>query len=210
MPTRNRAAYVGRAVESYSTQTYPNRELIIVDNGQDGTEHLLPQDPTIHYSQVEGTKTTGEMRNLCVERSSGEIICHFDSDDWSAPGRVADQVARLGATGIVTGYSSMYFYDERDGKCYLWAKEGKFALGTSLCYRRSWWMTHPFQLMNVGEDFRFFQSALREANNLVITDPCAKWMVARVHDQQTSKKLLHQPRYQPVARQSLPAAFPCV
>lgn len=214
LPTKNRAAYISQAIQSYQSQTYPAKELIILDNGHDDTASLVPVDPSIRYQRVPGSKTTGEMRNLCAKLAQGEIFCHFDSDDWSAPERVSDQVARLGTFGVVTGYHAMLFYDERDGRCYLWQMPYvptriRFALGTSLCYRRAWWEHHPFLPLQVGEDNRFFQQAQRVAYRLVTTVAAGALMVARVHDQQTSRKSLTKTSYAPMPPTCLPPAFPC-
>lgn len=178
----------------------------------DNTESLIPMDPTIKYFRAVGGLTTGDMRNVCAQYARGTIICHFDSDDWSAPERVTDQVTRLGEHGVVTGYNSMLFYDMRDGRCYRWHFSQapiRYVLGTSLCYRREWWRHHPFPSVSVGEDIRFFTQAQREANRLVLSSPAEGMMVARVHDYQTCRKSLNKTSYMPMPKQALPQAFPC-
>lgn len=208
LPTKNRAAYIPQAIHSYQSQTYPTKELIILDNGTDETETLIPPDPSISYTRISGDHTTGEMRNLCARLAKGEVIAHFDSDDWSAPTRLVDQVHRLGPWGVLTGYNTLLFYDDRDKKCYFWKGISiPFALGTSLCYRKDWWMTHPFLPMQVGEDLKFFQEAMRGAGRYVHTVPGGQMMVARVHDHQTSRKALTSERYCPIAYTELPEAF---
>lgn len=212
LPTRNRAAFIPQAIRCYQSQTYPHKELVIVDQGDDATATLLPPDASIRYVRASGHLTTGDMRNLCATHARGQFICHFDSDDWSAPGRVTDQVTRLGTFGVLTGYHSMFFYDERDGHCYHWQIHGTpitYALGTSLCYTRDWWRKHPFLSIRIGEDVRFFQRACVEARRFVQTAPAGKLMVARVHNHQTSRKSLSPQSYQPVLPQMLPEAFPC-
>jgi glycosyltransferase involved in cell wall biosynthesis len=210
LPTCNRARLIPRAIHSYQSQTYPHRELIVLDNGCDGTERLIPSQPDITYRRIIGHRTTGEMRNLCAERAQGEIICHFDSDDWSAPERVADQVERLAQSdGVLTGYKSMLFYDERVGQVYQWAwyNGPPFALGTSLCYTKLFWMAYKFLHIRVGEDFRFTQTALRQFPGRVTTVHGQQMMVALLHDQQTSFKNLASPNYQKAGLQVLPQAF---
>lgn len=209
MPTRNRAQYIPAAIRSYRAQTYLQRELLILDNGETSLRPLIPYHPTIRYERITGDHSTGDMRNLAVDRAKGEIICHWDDDDWSHPTRIADQLLRL-SIGTITGYSQMFFYDERDQKCYHWYMNPLYALGTSFCYRKSWWSQgHHFKEIPVGEDALFFQEACREAPTPVQVIPGLGMMVARVHDQQTSKKLLHQPAYHPVPISKLPMGFPC-
>jgi Glycosyltransferases involved in cell wall biogenesis len=213
LPTKDRAAFIPYAIQSYQSQTYPAKELIIVDNGDDSTEAMVQIHASVdvRYYRVTGTRTTGEMRNLCAKYAYGEFICHFDSDDWSAPERVSDQVARLGEFGVVTGYNAMLFYDERDGQCYQWrlSPPTVYVLGTSLCYRREWWRHHPFKSIRIGEDLRFFQQAWQEAHRLVPTASAGQLMVARVHAHQTSRKSLTRRSYQPVSNTLLPQGFPC-
>ena len=211
LPTKNRAAYIPHAIRCFQSQTYPKKELIIVDNGNDDTAYLIPADPNIKYVPVMGEHRTGDMRNLCVRHATGDVICHFDSDDWSAPDRVTDQVTRLGTFGVVTGYHSMLFYDQRDGVCYFWQLRHasvQYVLGTSLCYRREWWRHHPFESLQIGEDIRFYRQALREAHRLVPIAPARQLMVARVHDQQTCPKSLGGTSYQRMPPTALPKEFP--
>jgi hypothetical protein len=106
----------------------------------------------------------------------------------------------------------MLFYDARDEQCYLWQwphSPIQYVLGTSLCYRRDWWMKHPFTAIRVGEDMRFFQQAQRHAYLQVSMASAGVLMVARVHDHQTSRKSLNRTVYRPLPIASLPKAFPC-
>jgi hypothetical protein len=108
---------------------------------------------------------------------------HWDDDDFSAPTRIEDQVKRLIATGApITGYRSMVFVDS-SGQRWFYDGAEKYALGTSLCYRRPWWQMHPFGDMNEGED-----------NDMVYHSPkiicvaAGDLMFARIHSGNTSVK----------------------
>src|SRR5512146_1559944 len=195
LPTRNRAAFIGMAIESYQSQTYPVRELIVLDNGDDETESLIPADSSIRYVKICGQKNTGQMRNACNELARGEIICHFDSDDWSAPERIADQVQRLAESGCpVTGYHSLLFCDASGRGYEFRAQPNRYVCGTTLCYLKSWWAGHRFPPICKGEDTAFVRDAAhfrRTAKGLaraLISAEVRGMMVARVHDSNTSPK----------------------
>ena len=147
-----RAAMKERAIRSYESQTYENRELIV----------------------YEGTGRIGALRNAANALSHGSIICHFDEDDWSAPQRVAEQVALLESTGAdCVGINEMIFWqspatvenwkeraasgESQIGLAWLYSNHipPNYVLGTSLCYWRKAWEAHPFDDINQGEDMRF-------------------------------------------------------
>ena len=81
MPTKNRRAFVPAAIDCWLKQTYVNSELVIVDEGEDPVEDLIPDDKRIRYVfQKVRRNTTGKKRNFCNELARGEIIGHFDDD----------------------------------------------------------------------------------------------------------------------------------
>ena len=84
------------AVRCFLRQDYPDRELVIVDDSPDAADALLPDLPEdagrVVYLHRPGRRSAGEKRNLAVERSRGEVVVHWDDDDWSAPDRLTHQV----------------------------------------------------------------------------------------------------------------------
>ncbi|HEV8189449.1 MAG TPA: glycosyltransferase family A protein [Pyrinomonadaceae bacterium] len=174
-----------KAIESFLTQTYRSSLLLILSDGQD-VRDVVPDDPRIQLIHLAETRNIGEKRNYGCERARGEVICHWDDDDWSAPARVADQVARLSEKCSVTGYHSMRFTDGT----HWWLYQGThdYALGTSLCYLRSWWQQHPFEARQVGED-NYFVAAARRAKQLVSVD-AGELMHATIHSNNTSPRYL--------------------
>src|SRR5678816_1554718 len=112
MPTRGRAEWARKAVECFQSQTWPDRELVIVDDADCPSFAEPPEGEGIRYHQMFRQMTIGAKRNIAVSRAAGDIIIHFDDDDWSAPERMEDQVTRLVASGVgLTGYHSMIFED---------------------------------------------------------------------------------------------------
>ena len=85
LPTYNREATLGRAIESVLNQTYTDFELIIVDDGStDNTRQLVENihDDRITYYYVKINSGAAAARNYGIERAEGEYIAFQDSDDY--------------------------------------------------------------------------------------------------------------------------------
>jgi hypothetical protein len=148
---------------------------------------LVPADHSIRLLELEGAAQIGEKRNLGCDRALGEIIVHWDDDDWSAPGRLADQVERLVESKLAcTGYRSMRFTDGT--RWWLYQGTPLFALGTSLCYLKEWWRAHPFRYVQIGEDNHFVNAAAAERQ--LVTSDAGELMWATVHATNTSPRSL--------------------
>ncbi len=160
MPTADRRAFVGRAVDYFLRQDYAECELIVVDDGADAVRDLVPEGGRVRYFRLDKKLTVGAKRNFACERARGEIVAHWDDDDWHAPRRLSYQVDELTKAGAdACGIQSLLFYDARGGGAawqYVYPARQKFWLsGSSLCYRRAFWERNRFQEINVGEDARF-------------------------------------------------------
>ena len=88
IPTYNRAHLISETLDSISAQTYANWECIVVDDGStDETERVLQkyqeQDARFIYVKRPENRPKGgnAARNFGFEKSSGDYIQWFDSDD---------------------------------------------------------------------------------------------------------------------------------
>ena len=91
MPTYNRRKFVPRALKYFLRQDYEPRELIIIDDGTDAVQDLIPRDDRIRYIRLAERLTIGAKRNLACDLAKGDIILHWDDDDWMADWRVSYQ-----------------------------------------------------------------------------------------------------------------------
>src|SRR5918911_1011204 len=159
MPTADRRAFVGRAVEYFLRQEYEPKELVVVDDGADAVEDLMPRDGRVRYVRLDQKLTVGAKRNLACELARGEVIAHWDDDDWHAPRRLSYQVGELLGSGAeVCGINELLFYEPAAGRAWRYAYPAgqRFWLsGSSLCYLRSYWAECRFEDISVGEDARF-------------------------------------------------------
>ncbi len=102
IPTYNRAHIICEAVDSVLTQTYPNIEVIVVDDGsKDDTLVRLQQygDRIRVVSQANAGPAAARNRGIAAAR--GDLIAFLDSDDIWLPIKIERQVAlmrRAGAT----------------------------------------------------------------------------------------------------------------
>ncbi len=97
----NKAETVLRAVASALEQTYPNLEVIIVDDGStDGTVARLTAggqiaNPRVRLLQQDNSGQPATARNAGIAASTGTLILPLDADDWIARTYVAEAVAVL-------------------------------------------------------------------------------------------------------------------
>lgn len=192
--TRNRRPWLRKAIRYFQEQTYPTKELLIVADGED-VRDLVPEAPNIRLIHIEENYLIGQKRNFGASRARGEIIAHWDDDDYSAPGRLADQVRRLLDSGkSVTGYSSMLFTD--GSRWWRFRGAPSHGMGTSLCFYKKWWVAHPFPMVQCGED-GFFVMAAFKAHEFISED-AGELMVASCHSQNTSQRQLRSDAYHPL------------
>ncbi len=95
MPTFNRRPLVPLALRYFAYQDYPNKELVIVDDGTDPVGDLADGLPDVRYIHLPRKTSIGAKRNIACQHSRGEIIAHWDDDDWYSPDRLRYQVVPL-------------------------------------------------------------------------------------------------------------------
>ncbi len=189
MPTKDRRRFVPRAIADFRRQDYPNRELLIVDDGSDPVADLVPDDPRIRYLRLDRRLRLGAKRNLACREARGEILVHWDDDDWHAPWRLSYQVRELRERGAeLCGLDRLTFYDPAADRAwqYVYPPGGRrWLAGGTLCYTRSLWQHHPFPDVTLGEDNRFVRSA--GASPMAALDN-SDFYVALIHSENTSRK----------------------
>ena len=88
LPTRDRCAFLPRAIASVHAQTYPHWELLIVDDGSvDDTPALLAGLGTERLRTFRGRGAGAcAARNIALPHARGEIIAYLDDDNLMHPG----------------------------------------------------------------------------------------------------------------------------
>ncbi|HEY2379365.1 MAG TPA: glycosyltransferase family 2 protein [Gemmatimonadaceae bacterium] len=96
IPTYNRSAIVGSAIESALKQTYRDLECVVVDDGSSDDTRAVVESygPRVRYIYQENAGVTAA-RNLAIRHARGEFLAFLDSDDLWRPWRIESQVAAL-------------------------------------------------------------------------------------------------------------------
>src|SRR5262249_55784877 len=111
MVTRNRRFFADQAIRYFLRQDYPARELIIMDDGDDSINDLVPDDARLRYVHLDTHLSIGEKRNRACAMSQGALIAHWDDDDWMAPDRLRTQITHLQSVGAgICGASTLRYY----------------------------------------------------------------------------------------------------
>lgn len=209
MPTANRRALLPLALHCFKNQTWPehDRELVVVDDGQDCIEDLVRGIGNILYCRLKDSRSVdiGTKRNWCCQLAHGDVILHWDDDDWCAPTRITDQVERLEESGKqVSGYHSLFFWSVTLQKAFEYKGPPNYSCGTALCYRKAFWQSHPFSPLLYAEDNAFVEAAQRAKE----ISAAAGWqqIVARAHEGSSRPGRTGGSSIE-IARESLPARF---
>ncbi len=191
MPTYNRRSFIPQAIRCFLRQDYTNCELLVVDDGTDAIADCIPDDARIRYIRLERKLTIGAKRNLACTQARGEIIIHWDDDDWYPSWRVGKQVRVMQEHGAhLCGSSRVFYYGPLTDRAWEYHYKGPGATwvaGNTLAYRKRFWKQHRFPDIQVGEDSRFVWSS--SGNHVVdLAEPTL--CVAMVHRTNTSRKAL--------------------
>ena len=102
MVSHGRLALARRAIRCYADQIYPERELVIVSDGElryrRALERYVAQLALDHVRFVypEGDQLAlSWLRNISLDAADGDLVCQWDDDDCYHPERLALQLAHI-------------------------------------------------------------------------------------------------------------------
>lgn len=188
-PTHGRERFHARILACVRAQTFDNWEWLVLDDSPRPSTMLSQiDDPRVTYIRHEGGRLTiGEKRNRLAGRACGDILIHFDDDDWYAPGYVATVVDHLERNRLdCLNLRAWYLYDHRSRFFGYWDLMDKVGFhfccggdgisfgnleahdqignengwGFGYAYRRRVWEAVRFPAQDQGEDGVFFGSAM--------------------------------------------------
>ena len=101
--TKDRLLLLKRAIQCFVNQTYPNKELIIISDGEDFfnasiqryLNELSQENIVFKIIPNEENNSIGSLRNISWDTASGDLICQWDDDDQYHPRRLEIQYQHL-------------------------------------------------------------------------------------------------------------------
>ncbi|MEH6648958.1 MAG: glycosyltransferase family 2 protein [Motiliproteus sp.] len=107
IPVYNGEKYIGDCIQSVVNQSYPNKQIIVVDDGSTDASRQVVEDfgdqVEYHYQKNAGSAVA---RNTGIDQAKGCYIAFNDGDDLWAPERLHQQVNFLEMHpeyGVATG-----------------------------------------------------------------------------------------------------------
>lgn len=173
IPAYNAAVYIREAVDSALAQTYPNCEVIVVDDGStDNTRVIL--EPYINARKIQyiyqPNKGLSGARNTGIRAAKGEYIALLDADDLFLPTKIERQIKYLTENpSCDVSYSDLYhFWDEEPNK--LLKLNYKYYSGEEVLSHLLWnHFIAPLTVVlrrSVFNRFGYFEENLRRSEDL--------------------------------------------
>src|SRR5205823_4850509 len=113
----NYSRYLGECIESVLAQTYPNMEVIVVDDGStdDSLSVLQPYRQRVRIIR-QRNKGVSAARNAGISAGSGQWIAFLDSDDIWRPEKLQQQSSLLQDPTVGMVFCGVEYIDE-SGRC---------------------------------------------------------------------------------------------
>lgn len=118
MPAYNSEVFISEAIHSVIQQSYPNWELLVVDDASsDNTEKIVKklsaQDPRIKLLTNSKNSGTHYSRNIAIKAASGNFIAFLDADDQWKPEKLVKQLKVLSKPNVAACFSSYELMNEK-------------------------------------------------------------------------------------------------
>jgi glycosyltransferase involved in cell wall biosynthesis len=119
MAAHNHERFVQRSLDSILADEYPNKELVIIDDGStDGTLAAIERWVAVHGSEIAVSVTSrpnrgiGRTLNELLRAAHGEYVVAVASDDYLLPGGLSGLVVALEASDCQAVFGDAQVVDE--------------------------------------------------------------------------------------------------
>jgi glycosyltransferase involved in cell wall biosynthesis len=116
IPCHNAEPFVAETLESVISQTWPNLEIIVVDDGSvDGSAAVISSfgSDRVKYIRTSGVGAAAA-RNIAFAHATGDFVQFLDADDLLEPHKIEAQMSALqGKQNLVAAANWVRFYHDR-------------------------------------------------------------------------------------------------
>jgi glycosyltransferase involved in cell wall biosynthesis len=127
IPAYNAEPFVGAALQSALDQTWPNTEIILVDDGsRDQTFAVAKRFESSNVKIFrQENRGAAAARNTALRAAQGDFLQYLDADDLLSPDKIREQVLLLQEhANCLSVSSSMYFFDGENPETGLLERSG--------------------------------------------------------------------------------------
>lgn len=136
IPCYNAERWIGHAIESALAQTWPNKQVIVLDDGStDSSLDVIRGYESQLIWEAGPNRGGGYARNRLLELASGEWVQYLDADDYLLPDKVSEQVkfaVQEPEIDVVIGPTTLEFWSEQEVKQQVIALSGPYDYWTML------------------------------------------------------------------------------
>jgi glycosyltransferase involved in cell wall biosynthesis len=186
-PTFNRRKFIPQYLRNLRRQDYKGPlEVLIVDDGDDKIEDLIPKNSIFRYIKMPEKKPIGYKRNLLCTEAKGEILIHMDDDDFYPSTRVSHAIEKLNKKeAYIAGCSHNYLYEKSNGVSQCGPVSLYHAVAGTFAFYKEYFDKNKFDdYAETGEEVIFTHHF---TNPLIQLDPI-KTILVMCHSQNTHNK----------------------
>jgi len=109
--TEDRPEFIPWLVWNFEKQTWPDKELVVIDSSQKSIQELLPSNTIYH--QMEHRTYIPVKRNKALQMCTGDIVTWMDDDDWQHPRKceILAEALLSNSKALAVGSRFKYFLD---------------------------------------------------------------------------------------------------
>lgn len=204
IPVYNKEKYIADSINSVLAQTYPDWELILVDDcstdrSPEIIRNYMKTDERVRYTRLEQNSGAAVARNKALEIARGRYVAFIDADDIWLPQKLEKQIDFLTRIGQGFCYTAIEMIDDdgnplkgkrpvKDVVNYRYLLTNTVIACSSVLIDRN--ITGDFRMPEVrkGQDFATWLSLLKKGLNAYgINEVLVRYRVAK--DSISSNKL---------------------
>ena len=176
----NRPHLFDGIVEKFESQTYENKELILLMEANDEQFNLMKEKvknkQNISLNQAFNDEILGDLFNKGVDISKGDYIAKFDDDDIYGSNYLSDSIMPFAySSASIVGKLESFMYHQGTDKTYLRFanKSHKYqtlVLGPTIIAKREVFNKVRFQNLSSGEDTAFLKDCIEAGFRIYASD----------------------------------------